>query len=73
MVLPTMQFTGILLVMMRPGRFRGHVRTCRFPRASGTAAGILRNGHMGPARAPFLFVQGSEKFAGFCEAVHAKL
>jgi hypothetical protein len=28
--IPTMKFTAILLVMMSPGRFSGHVRSRRF-------------------------------------------
>jgi len=42
-VLPTQQFTAILLVMMRPGRLSGHVRSRRFPLVTTRAKAAQNN------------------------------
>jgi hypothetical protein len=52
---PTVQFTRILLVTPKPGRFSGYVFGRRFsPRCR--RPDFLQPGYMGPARGPFLLM-----------------
>jgi hypothetical protein len=50
-------FTAILLVLMKPGRFSGHVRSRRFLPSGLDGGGIILHlMHKGPARGPFFYM-----------------